>query len=80
VLSWNPRIEEERLVDDHENGTRTAKDAVRHRVWTTLEQHGVVEPGVAGRIPAFTGADAAAKQLTTGLLVGIGNFVEGGRR
>jgi 5-formyltetrahydrofolate cyclo-ligase len=65
MLSWKPRIEEEPPVDDHENGIRTAKDAVRHRVWTTLEQHGVVEPGVAGRIPAFTGAAAAADRLTS---------------
>jgi 5-formyltetrahydrofolate cyclo-ligase len=45
-----------------------AKQAVRERVWSQLEQAGVVEPGVRGYIPAFEGADQAAERLA-GLLV-----------
>lgn len=51
-------------MDEDENAIRTAKDAVRHRVWASLDEYGVVGPDVAGRIPAFTGADAAADRLT----------------
>ena len=40
-----------------------AKQAVRERVWSQLEQAGVVEPGVRGYIPAFEGADQAAERL-----------------
>jgi 5-formyltetrahydrofolate cyclo-ligase len=40
-----------------------AKQAVRTRVWDLLVQERVVEPGVHGYIPAFTGADAAAGRL-----------------
>jgi 5-formyltetrahydrofolate cyclo-ligase len=40
-----------------------AKQAVRERVWTDLEHAGVVEPGVRGYIPAFTGAQEAATRL-----------------
>jgi 5-formyltetrahydrofolate cyclo-ligase len=46
-------------------GIGQAKQAVRKRIWALLEQSGVVEPGVHGYIPAFTGADAAAERLTT---------------
>ncbi len=42
-----------------------AKQTVRERVWSLLEQSGVVEPGVRGHIPAFVGADEAAERLTT---------------
>ena len=45
-----------------------AKQAVRERVWSRLEQAGVVDPGVRGYIPAFEGADQAAERLA-GLLV-----------
>jgi 5-formyltetrahydrofolate cyclo-ligase len=41
----------------------TAKQAIRTRIWDLLEREGVVEPGVHGYIPAFTGADAAADRL-----------------
>lgn len=41
-----------------------AKQAVRERVWTLLEEKHVVAPGVHGRIPAFSGADEAADRLT----------------
>jgi 5-formyltetrahydrofolate cyclo-ligase len=44
--------------------TDQAKQAVRERVWSRLEQAGAVAPGVHGRIPAFTGADQAAQRLT----------------
>ncbi|UOE22040.1 5-formyltetrahydrofolate cyclo-ligase [Thermobifida halotolerans] len=40
-----------------------AKNAIRERVWTLLEQERVVPPGVHGRIPAFYGAEAAAERL-----------------
>jgi 5-formyltetrahydrofolate cyclo-ligase len=40
-----------------------AKQAVRTRVWDLLVQERVVEPGVHGHIPTFTGADAAAGRL-----------------
>jgi|SRR5260370_36995438 len=40
-----------------------AKQAVRERVWSQLEESGVVEPGVLGYIPAFQGADRAAERL-----------------
>jgi 5-formyltetrahydrofolate cyclo-ligase len=40
------------------------KQQVREHIWTLLEQHHVVEPGVHGHIPAFTGADTAAQLLT----------------
>lgn len=40
-----------------------AKQAVRERMWSRLERHGVVEPGVRGYIPAFEGADPAAERL-----------------
>jgi 5-formyltetrahydrofolate cyclo-ligase len=46
-------------------GIDQAKQAVRERIWALLEQSAVVEPGVYGYIPAFTGADAAAERLTT---------------
>ncbi len=40
-----------------------AKQAIRERLWSQLEQAGVVEPGVRGYIPAFDGAAQAARQL-----------------
>lgn len=43
--------------------TDQAKQAIRERVWSRLEQAGVVEPGVAGYIPNFRGADEAASWL-----------------
>jgi 5-formyltetrahydrofolate cyclo-ligase len=46
-------------------GIDQAKQAVRERIWALLELSGVVEPGVRGYIPAFTGADRAAERLTT---------------
>ncbi len=39
------------------------KQAIRIRVWDLLEREQVVEPGVDGHIPAFTGAGAAAARL-----------------
>lgn len=45
------------------SGNDAAKQAIRTRVWDLLEQESVVEPGVHGYIPAFTGADAAADRL-----------------
>lgn len=42
-----------------------AKQEIRERVWTLLEQSGAVEAGVHGYIPAFSGADEAAERLTT---------------
>lgn len=40
-----------------------AKNAIRERVWTQLEQEGAVPQGVHGRIPAFFGAEAASDRL-----------------
>ena len=40
-----------------------AKQAVRERMWDTLEAAGLVAPGVHGKIPNFDGADAAAEHL-----------------
>ena len=40
-----------------------AKQAIRTRVWDLLTAEHVVEPGVHGYIPAFTGADGAADRL-----------------
>lgn len=47
------------------SGGDAAKDAIRQRVWAVLEREKAVAPGVAGRIPDFTGADAAAARLAT---------------
>ena len=41
-----------------------AKQAIRERVWSLLERRGVVEPGLHGYIPAYSGADQAAERLT----------------
>lgn len=40
-----------------------AKHAVRERVWTLLEHQRAAPPGVRGRIPDFSGAEAAADRL-----------------
>jgi 5-formyltetrahydrofolate cyclo-ligase len=45
------------------NGINQTKQAIRQRVWSRLEAAGVVEPGVAGSIPNFLGADQAAERL-----------------
>jgi len=44
-------------------GIDQAKQAIRERVWSRLEEAGTVEPGVRGYIPAFSGADQAAERL-----------------
>jgi 5-formyltetrahydrofolate cyclo-ligase len=44
-------------------GTDQAKQAIRTRIWDLLVAERVVEPGVHGYIPAFTGAAAAAGRL-----------------
>lgn len=44
-------------------GTDQAKLAIRQRVWSRLEAAGVVEPGAAGYIPDFVGAEQAAERL-----------------
>ena len=44
-------------------GIDQAKQAVRTQVWDLLVAERVVEPGVHGYIPAFTGAEAAADRL-----------------
>jgi 5-formyltetrahydrofolate cyclo-ligase len=44
---------------------RQAKQRIREQVWATLERQHAVEPGVAGHIPAFVGADDAAARLST---------------
>jgi hypothetical protein len=38
-----------------------AKRAARERVWSALEEAAVVEPGVHGHIPDFTGAERATR-------------------
>jgi 5-formyltetrahydrofolate cyclo-ligase len=41
-----------------------AKQAVRERVWALLDEQGAVQPpGAAGHIPAFVGAEEAARRL-----------------
>jgi len=40
-----------------------AKQAIRERIWSRLEQACVVEAGVSGYIPNFRGADQAAERL-----------------
>ncbi|MGH3342895.1 MAG: 5-formyltetrahydrofolate cyclo-ligase [Carbonactinosporaceae bacterium] len=40
-----------------------AKRIARGRMWELLEREGVVPPGVAGRIPAFSGTAEAAERL-----------------
>jgi len=49
------------------NGARTSaasKDAIRQRVWATLERQRAARfPGARGRIPNFVGAEAAARRL-----------------
>lgn len=40
--------------------TDRAKQAIREQVWSALEAAGTAEPGVAGYIPDFRGADQAA--------------------
>jgi len=42
-----------------------AKQALRERVWSLLEQRQAAPPGVHGRIPSFFGADRAADRLAT---------------
>jgi 5-formyltetrahydrofolate cyclo-ligase len=44
-------------------GIESQKQAVREQVWTLLEDARVVEPGVRGYIPAFSGAEEAAARL-----------------
>jgi 5-formyltetrahydrofolate cyclo-ligase len=46
-------------------GIDEAKQEIRRRVWDLLVQEHVVERGVHGYIPAFTGAEAAADRLAT---------------
>ncbi|HUY47899.1 MAG TPA: 5-formyltetrahydrofolate cyclo-ligase [Streptosporangiaceae bacterium] len=45
------------------SGADLAKQEIRTRVWDLLERANVIEPGVHGYIPAFTGADVAADRL-----------------
>jgi 5-formyltetrahydrofolate cyclo-ligase len=40
-----------------------AKQRIRERVWDLLEREQVTEPGVRGYIPAFAGAEIAARLL-----------------
>ncbi len=44
-------------------GIAQAKQAIRERVWSLLEDRGAAEPGARGYIPAFRGADRAAGRL-----------------
>jgi 5-formyltetrahydrofolate cyclo-ligase len=44
-------------------GIGEAKQTLRTQVWDLLERERAAERGVHGRIPAFTGADAAAARL-----------------
>lgn len=46
--------------------TGDAKQEIRERVWTLLRDRGVARfPGAEGRIPNFTGAEAAADRLSS---------------
>ncbi len=45
-------------------GRHAGKDALRHRIWSLLEQTGVNVGPVWGRIPNFSGADLAAWRLS----------------
>src|SRR5687767_6924218 len=42
-----------------------AKQAIRERVWSLLEQEHTVRPGVYGHIPDFIGAAVAAERLAS---------------
>ena len=44
---------------------KQAKQVVREQLWALLEREGVVEPGVSGYIPAFSGAQQAAERLAS---------------
>jgi 5-formyltetrahydrofolate cyclo-ligase len=44
-------------------GADEAKQAIRRRVWDLLVAEDVADRGVHGRIPAFAGAEAAARRL-----------------
>ena len=47
-----------------DEGLLAAKAALREEVWSALADEGVARfPGAAGRIPNFTGAEAAAERL-----------------
>ena len=47
-------------------GLLAAKAALRQEVWTAMRAAKVARfPGAAGRIPNFTGAEAAAERLRT---------------
>jgi 5-formyltetrahydrofolate cyclo-ligase len=53
-----PAVSETAIVEE--------KQAVRERVWALLRERGVARfPGARGRIPNFTGAEAAAERLAT---------------
>src|SRR5436309_733165 len=50
----------------HTSGMDDEKQAVRERVWRELRRCGAARfPGAEGRIPNFTGAEAAARLLAT---------------
>lgn len=44
---------------------KQAKQAVREQMWALMEDEGVVEPGVSGYIPAFSGVRQAAERLAS---------------
>jgi 5-formyltetrahydrofolate cyclo-ligase len=44
-------------------GVGQEKQVIRERVWSRLEAADVVQPGVAGYIPNFAGAELAAERL-----------------
>ena len=45
------------------SGRHTAKDTLRQRIWTTLQQQAAVRRDPTGHIPNFIGADKAADRL-----------------
>jgi 5-formyltetrahydrofolate cyclo-ligase len=47
------------------SGIQQSKQAIRERVWASLERAEVVEPGVRGHIPDFAGSDKAAMTLAS---------------
>jgi 5-formyltetrahydrofolate cyclo-ligase len=52
------------VVDD-DGPTSDVKQALREEMWAALQEAGVARfPGAKGRIPNFTGAEAAAQRLT----------------
>jgi 5-formyltetrahydrofolate cyclo-ligase len=61
-------VEDQAVTDDAEGrwaGRNTRKDALRTRIWDALVEAGVAVGPAHSRIPNFSGADEAARRLST---------------